>query len=110
MIHRLDPQKFNKKDGPSEEASIPLRRGKEIILAEEQGRDLVEEVKRENVEQDQICWGGYMNEAQRAKRKNGNKQLQGVEVGGGASTNYQSPGGETLLGLIGGDISQNAQH
>ena len=67
-------------------------------------------VKRGKVEQDQICWGRYMKEAQRAQRKNVNKQLQRVEVGGGASTNYQSPGGETLSGLIGGDISQNAQH
>jgi hypothetical protein len=33
IIYPLDPQKLNKKEGPSEEASIPLRRRKEIIIA-----------------------------------------------------------------------------
>ena len=32
MIYPTDHKKFNKKEGPSEDASIPLRRGNKIIM------------------------------------------------------------------------------
>jgi hypothetical protein len=32
MIELTDRMKFNKKEGPSEDASIPFRRGKKIIM------------------------------------------------------------------------------
>jgi hypothetical protein len=32
MIHSTDPKKLNRKEGPSEDVSIPLRRGKKIIM------------------------------------------------------------------------------
>jgi hypothetical protein len=31
MIHPTDSKKLNKKEGPNEDASIPLRRGNKII-------------------------------------------------------------------------------
>ena len=32
MLQSTDPKKLNKKEGPSEDASIPLRRGNKIIM------------------------------------------------------------------------------
>jgi hypothetical protein len=38
IIQLKDSKKFNKKEGPSEDASIPLRRGNKIIMGGK-GRD-----------------------------------------------------------------------
>ena len=40
MIQPTDPKKFNKKEGPSENASIPLRRRNAIIRKADRRRDL----------------------------------------------------------------------
>ena len=32
MIHPTDHKKFNKKEGPNEDTSVPLRRGNKIII------------------------------------------------------------------------------
>jgi hypothetical protein len=53
MTELTDPMKFNKKEGPSEGASIPLRRGNKIIWETWGGRDLGRGGKRG---QDQV-WG-----------------------------------------------------
>ena len=34
MLHSTDPKKLNKKEGPSEDASIPLRRGNKIVMGD----------------------------------------------------------------------------
>jgi hypothetical protein len=80
-----DSKKRNKQKGPSEEASIPLRIGKEIITG---GRgkggsrwERAEWGGGEKGETGSDMGGGDRREAQRAKNMNGNKQLQ--EAGGG---------------------------
>jgi hypothetical protein len=32
MIHPTDPKKLNKKEGPNEDASIPLRKGQQKVM------------------------------------------------------------------------------
>jgi hypothetical protein len=39
MIHPTDPKLSNRKAGPSETASIPLRRGNNNIMREGRGRE-----------------------------------------------------------------------
>jgi hypothetical protein len=34
MIHPIDPKKLNKKEGPSEDTSIPCQRGNKIIMGD----------------------------------------------------------------------------
>jgi hypothetical protein len=57
MIHLTEPKKLNKKEGPSEDASIPLRRGEQSNHGRqgEGGRDL-NRIKEGlgKVEQDQV--------------------------------------------------------
>ena len=53
---------------------------------------------------------GGRKEAQRAKRMNGNKHLQGVGDGGDPLESTRDPGVDTLSGLNEGDLSQNVQH
>ena len=55
MLHSTDSKKLNKKEGPSEDASILLRRGDKIIMGgRERGWDLDEERAGSENGQDQI--------------------------------------------------------
>ena len=76
-------KKFNKKEYPSEDASIPPRRGYKVILKGKGGGTWVRESRRRE-KGGRIRYGGRdRREAQRARRMNENMQLWGLEVGAG---------------------------
>ena len=69
---------LNKKEGPSEDASIPLRKGNKIITGDGGGRSLSEKGEREEKRGAGSDMGGDRREAQRARRMNGNMQKRGL--------------------------------
>jgi hypothetical protein len=79
MTQPTDPRKFNKKEGASEEGSIPLRRGTKSSWEAEGGRDLDE--KGERGKGGRIRDGGDRREAQRARRMNRNMKQWGLGWG-----------------------------
>jgi hypothetical protein len=58
MIHPTDPKKLNNKEGPSEDASIPLRRGNKIIIGGREKEELWWEKGGEGGNGDKIRYGG----------------------------------------------------
>lgn len=76
MIQLIDHKRFNKKESPSENASIPFRKGNKIIMGWGRRREGPGRDRRERG-QDEV-WEG---EAQMARRMNKNMQLQGVGIG-----------------------------
>ena len=65
-MYPTEPEKLNKKEGPSEDASIPLRRGNKIIM-----RGMREGPKWESGKRAGSCMGGDRRETQRFRRMDG---------------------------------------
>ena len=106
MIH-TDCKKFNKKEGPSEDASISLTRGNKIIMGGLGGGICVGGGRgRGDGGQYQVCGG--KQERSPDSQKNVSKY---AALGGGSGEPPESPrdlGCERIPGLSGGDLSQNA--
>jgi hypothetical protein len=105
MIHSTDPKKLNKKEGPSENAEISLRRENKIIIGER---------RREGTGWER-AWGGEWRgsgsgmrrdrgKGQRDRRMNGNILLGGG-VGWGISRSCQRSGMKRILRVNVGDLS-----
>ena len=52
-MYPTEPEKLNKKEGPSEDASIPLRRGNKIIMGGRRRENWVGEQRRKKGGKDQ---------------------------------------------------------
>ena len=76
MIQSIDHMKLNKKEGLSEDTSIPLRRGNKIIT-DDRGRVVPERTGDKLVKREIGSGiGGDKRKTQGAKRTNRNMQLQ----------------------------------
>ena len=100
MVQHTDCKKFNKKEGPFEDASISLRRGNKMIMEAEGGRNLGGRGKKDRNSGVGSCMRGR-REAQRTRRMNQNMQLLGV---GELLESTRKLGCERLPGLNGGDL------
>ena len=92
MIQHTNRRKLNKEEDPNMDYSIPLRRGKKIIMGgrrrEEPGQ---ERGKREEMGRQNQVWGKDRREAQRARKMNQNMQKWGLGIRG-PSRKSQRPG------------------
>jgi hypothetical protein len=104
MIQSTDHKELNKKKSPSEDASIPLRRGKKIIMGGREREGPGRRVKGEGQRGAGSDMRRNKRKAQKAKRMNGNMQLLRLG-GGGALESLRDLGCKRLPGLNGGDIS-----
>ena len=81
MIQPSDPKKLNKKEGPSKDASIPLRRGNKIVMGGRGKKELGGRGEREGNRGAGSGMGRDRREGQRARRMSENMQLPGPGLG-----------------------------